>query len=613
MTSGQNLVKQRLEKALKARIPLDLSVLNEARKQLIDGNARGDQFALCVYQDPVLVTELFNKAKENSIPGDTSQPLSISAVVTRIGEAETSRFVDSLQTRATQASSSKRELLELQRSRGKRSALIARMLAQIVSKSFAEECQIAALLQCIGEMLATLVIEDVFSVMTKETTRAGCIHKLEVEYGFDVFDIGPQYLAKKGVPAELIVSGRSTAQTSKEPHSTIRKIVLAACEMVDRFDEGTWEQIAPNKELPARSAIHTLNFSDIRQYAKLYERASEYLLKIRFVESHQKNLKSDVVEKEAQVSKETDTPKEIQSTPATLVTSPAYESTVIPKPEALPAKEVEVQKARETVATETVDKPIAPKNVTPTKLADDPPTRKSLKSPVDLKKRIRAIGERKNEKLAPNLSKSVSTNTREAPSLAKKRKKEQPGVVYERNRKASASSAKNANSELFGSPTLALKNASVIIDAMSSTLLGAESCEELLSTLLSMLVDQGPFEKTALIVISKDRKNAVVVAARGPNIGNGQKLVLDDALSPLAQCLSKIQSFGREGSAVSPFGSKAFAVAPIDAQHDSPVALYADCGNEAAITFEARRIFRTVVEMINYRLKSLPGGIPNET
>jgi len=140
----------------------------------------------------------------------------------------------------------------------------------------------------------------------------------------------------------------------------------------------------------------------------------------------------------------------------------------------------------------------------------------------------------------------------------------------------------------------------------------AQNSEELLESLLSALVDQGPFEKTALIVVSKDRRNAIVVAARGPNIGNGQRLVLDDPLSPFSQCLSKIQSFGREGSATSPFGSKTFAVAPIEAAHETPVALYADCGNEGAITFEARRIFRTVVDLVNEKIKTLPGGIPVE-
>jgi hypothetical protein len=115
-----------------------------------------------------------------------------------------------------------------------------------------------------------------------------------------------------------------------------------------------------------------------------------------------------------------------------------------------------------------------------------------------------------------------------------------------------------------------------------------------------------------LIVVSKDKSQAIVVAARGPNIGNGQKLSITDPLNPLAQCFTKVQSFGNRESEYSPFGSKSFSLAPINADHDTPVARYADCGNDRAISFEARRVFRTVVEILNERLPQIPGGIPVE-
>jgi hypothetical protein len=114
------------------------------------------------------------------------------------------------------------------------------------------------------------------------------------------------------------------------------------------------------------------------------------------------------------------------------------------------------------------------------------------------------------------------------------------------------------------------------------------------------------------MVVSKDRKTAIVIAARGPQIATGQQLLLDDPLSPLAQCFSKVQSFGNRASSESPWGSKAFALAPIDANHETPVALYADCGINGSITFEARRIFRVVVDILNQKLPTLPGGLPVE-
>jgi HD-like signal output (HDOD) protein len=156
--------------------------------------------------------------------------------------------------------------------------------------------------------------------------------------------------------------------------------------------------------------------------------------------------------------------------------------------------------------------------------------------------------------------------------------------------------------------TTAQKTVVEITESLSTV----HSSEELIGSLLQILVEKGPFKKTALIVVSRDRKDAIVVASRGPIPKSGVRFSLDDPLSPLALCLSKVQSFGAVESKSSPFGSKTYALAPIEAQHDTPVALYADCGNDGSITFEARRIFRIVVDIANDKLKSLPGGIPVE-
>jgi HD-like signal output (HDOD) protein len=160
-------------------------------------------------------------------------------------------------------------------------------------------------------------------------------------------------------------------------------------------------------------------------------------------------------------------------------------------------------------------------------------------------------------------------------------------------------------------PKLRTPNGTQFVAKISEMFEEADNSEDLLAGLLQMLVD-GPFQKSALIVVSKDRKQAMVVAARGPNIGNGQKIELKDPLSPLAQCFSKVQSFASRANEASPFGSKAFALSPIDADHDTPVALYADCGENGALTFEARRVFRNVVEILNQKLPTIPGGIPVE-
>jgi hypothetical protein len=162
-------------------------------------------------------------------------------------------------------------------------------------------------------------------------------------------------------------------------------------------------------------------------------------------------------------------------------------------------------------------------------------------------------------------------------------------------------------------PTLRTAAGNALVTRVDAVAAAASSREQLLCSILAMLTENGTFQRSALIVVSKDRTSAVVIAARGDEISTGQRLTLTDPLSPLAQCFSKVQSFGSAPQQASPWGARAFALAPLDEVHSTPVALYADCGNNGAITFEARRIFRSVVDILNQRLPTIAGGLPIET
>ena len=161
-------------------------------------------------------------------------------------------------------------------------------------------------------------------------------------------------------------------------------------------------------------------------------------------------------------------------------------------------------------------------------------------------------------------------------------------------------------------PKLQTRRANDFLNAVSNMFDAVKTSEDLLTDLLEKLTFDGHFEKAAIIALSNDRKSAIIVAARGINLKHGQRMHIHDHLSPLARGFSKVQSFGNVSNENSPFGSKAFALAPLNANHRNPVALYADCGEDGSLTFEARRVFRTVVEMVNQKLVQLPGGIPIE-
>ncbi len=138
-----------------------------------------------------------------------------------------------------------------------------------------------------------------------------------------------------------------------------------------------------------------------------------------------------------------------------------------------------------------------------------------------------------------------------------------------------------------------------------------EKIDDLLNQLLNMLVDEGPFERAALMVVSQEQRKAIAAVSRG-DVDKKQTVVIDDPLSPFLHMKGRVVSFGKRSSEVSPFGAQTFALAPLDLKMSKPVALYADCGDKTVLTFESRRLFRKVVDLVNHLVPCLEGGVPNE-
>lgn len=138
-----------------------------------------------------------------------------------------------------------------------------------------------------------------------------------------------------------------------------------------------------------------------------------------------------------------------------------------------------------------------------------------------------------------------------------------------------------------------------------------ESVEELLERLLTMLVDQSPFESAAIIVVSPENQNAMVVAFRGRTLVEGETSIIElkDPLSPLLNSKSKVVSYSPKKKGNSPFGCGNYALSPIEVSYKRPVILYADCGDGNILTFEARRLFRKVVDMLNNILPQMEGEL----
>ena len=175
---------------------------------------------------------------------------------------------------------------------------------------------------------------------------------------------------------------------------------------------------------------------------------------------------------------------------------------------------------------------------------------------------------------------------------------------------AAAASAKLAESEQH--TTSLSEDAQRVVQLIKHICTECKTTNDLLSKVLTILITAGPYKRAALIVVGLGNKNAMIHTEVGTGLGKGASIPIDDPLSPLALCLTKLRSFNAKGleDVLSPFGITSYALSPIRLKHNSPVVLYADCGLDKPLALEARKVFRLVVGLLNTVLPRLPGGLP---
>ena len=539
---------------LSIQLPPDPLIWAEARRLVADKNVRVEDLATCASQDPVLVIELLKTANAMYFSGGRPPITATKTAIVRLGSDVVLELLDNINKRPPIDDEDVLHWLEIHRSRCKRAAIIARMIAEVVIKNFSDECQAAGLMSFTGEMLAVAQLRENYVKLGEELSRSAINYRLAQDYRFDVEKMGLNYLRRNGIPEVLLFALDRDALSRTPERAQMKPTVMAAGEMVDAFDSNRWDKLAPGKTIPSKSHIRLLQIND-QQYLKLYERASEYLFSIRLLEEKKKQ----------QSFQGLTSPESLSVTEEPIHQKPAEDGSL----------ESDIQALINAAPAEDVRVP--PPAVPPRPATVTPPKAGMIAPPGAPSERAEKFG-------FSNL-----------------------GVGLRPPRRKSSERQAPVEPRKLASPV-----STKVVGEFTQMFEKVDSSEQLLENLLGMLIKPGLFEKSALIVVSKDRKNAIVVAARGPSIGNGQTLIIDDPLSPLAECFSKVQSFGNKESKASPFGSKAFALAPIDVAHDTPVALYADCGNDGSLTFESRRIFRTVVDILNEKLPLLPGGLPVE-
>ena len=554
---------------LKLVMAPDRMVLAEARKLVADPTVRVEDLSVCMGQDPIIVMELLKTANAMFFSGGRAAITSTKTAAIRLGNTVLMEMLDKLKERESIEDPGISHWFELHRVRSRRASIVATIIGEALARTLVEDCQVASLLQFTGDMLAVMHLEDDYVRLATEVARGSMNYRLVNDHHFDVERMCLSYLTKQGVPEGILFVFDREARPRQAERAIIRPISIAAAEFVDAFDGNRLEKFAPGKNLPPKSAVRSLQFND-QQYLKIYERIAEFLFSYKMIEEKRKKAPPP-----------------------------------LPKNEPVPEPQPEVSAKAEPIAPaatgalgsldDEINQLLSGAFKKPDFIEPDP-TPTSVVQPPVLKRKTGApetVVKEVATPLAPQGLNDFSLSKAGSSSVAR--------VVA------------TAGRPVVEPPKIHTSKGTKYLAAVSGVFSEAKSSEELLSGILAKLVKpEGPFVKAALIVVSKDRKQAIVVAARGPNLGNGQRLELSDPLNPLAQCFSRVQSFGRDGNQISPFGSRSFAVAPLDVVHDTPVALYADCGEDGSLTFEARRIFRNVIELLNARLPELPGGIPNE-
>jgi HD-like signal output (HDOD) protein len=571
--------------------PCDLVVAKEASQKALTPELRVEEIAQTVLRDPVIVLELMRAANALLVRDGRPATTTVTGALIRLGSQLVHDTIKAVMERPQIEDLAVNKAFEIHRERGRKAGIVCRIIADLRAKKFSEDCHTVGVFCSLGEMLAALHLQQSYVQLQCLKNFFNINYRLSQDHHFDVERMRVLYLKRHGVPEDLVFAVDRDGTCKSKERAVLKPICFAAMELIEAFETDRWEKYAPGKTLSSKSTVKRLTLTDA-QYAKLYERLTEYL-----------NGK----------------PAQISPLP---IEAPQLEATQEPEAPITP-EEIQLHVEHEEVATEpgtneadTFLDELDEDELLPEKTAkenpdsdeddllnDDDDTLDDLDDDDDLDNdNLDDLSSAPREPTSKVVGPFCHLSTADLIAFRSPRGNDQP-----------PHSAPTISPPSRQQP----KSDEAIIESFRSLIDSATTTTEALSQVLNALVKtydkDSLFSHSAIIVVSEDRKTAHVVATDGSPSDNETILSLEDPLSPLARCFSKVQSFGTRASASSPWNAKAFALSPISANHATPIALYADCGASGSISFQARRVFRKVVDILNQRLPSLPGEVPNDT
>lgn len=569
-------------------LPPDLEVLKEARRLSGERNSRVHDLAHCILRDPVVTMELLKVSNEMSYTATRQQIVAVKPAIIRVGWEALNQTLEELETRPQIEDPNVSKWFETVRERSRRCSAVSQFLAEIFAKSFVEDCGVCGVLLYAGELLAIINLGSRYVELAEEHPRGAIQYRLLQDYKVNLEKQRTAYLQRQGIPSAMIATIDPEGTIKTADRTIMKPILMAAEELVEAYDSNRWDKVAPGKQLPPKSAVRLLPFND-SQYIKFFERATSFLhgSTVELERKHLASLQqseptplspSEEWSEEEEEREFLESPETHGSDASTLFVDENLEEELN---SLLGGKRV--SEDEETTSLDSSEDDFAPTKPSALFASRTPPASPEIKGSVSiasLKRTPTIPGFRKDTRDAPSNRSATSMTMMRPPSASSRDRDGQ----------------KDPN------------DSQAVVEEVSKLVEKAASCQELLIGVLDGLVDKGPFEKTALLIISQDRSKATAVAIRGRETKNAETIILDNSFAPLTESFT----FGRTNNQKSPFGSSAFALATIDSLDASPLALYADCGEHSVIPFEARRIFRSIVEKLKDKLGHVPGEIPRE-
>lgn len=561
----------RLDQHHNVSIPTLRQVLEQATRMSKDQNGDVHELAACAYQDPIITLAILRRANSLEFATNRTAIVSLSAAIMRLGWENVAEIMDDL-AKITELKSEKRtKWLELHRRNCRRAGIVARIMSEELANDITDYCHTAALFLSLGDMVAVVSLGSLYVELAENQPLSRVNYRIATDYNLDTERVRTDYLHANGAPQAIIEVVDRNVHSKETSHRLLRPIVFSSAELIEAFDTNKLNKYTSQQDLPPQSNLRLIKIPP-QQYERMLDKIQSFLEMDRAILD---SIKQAELEKTETIADgEPLSGREKQEDPGT-------------KSEQI--KEIASQIAK------NLDDPAT--TVTAVTGSEDLAT-------VERLEKLRQLVERSNSP-TPLVSKplvdtiSLSAGTEE---LAEK------FDIADSIKKRHFNKAARVIIDETPIPEVSLKKTSDKVKNISDALKEANDSEQVLALALTLLVQNG-FENVALIVSSKDKSEGLVIAARGIKGSPGHRFKITAPSSPIAEGYSKVQSANHPSNEQGPLGSSTFAVAPLQLDHTTPVSLYCDCGENAVISFEARRVFRHLVAQVNALLPSLPGGL----